>query len=70
MPQPTLEITPLGAALVEAMPDRKKMAHVRKLFKQKKCPDSELFSVEEVEHWYFDRGQKIKGIERRGSING
>jgi hypothetical protein len=64
MQQPTLEITPLGAALVEAMPDRKKMARIRRMFREKKCPDSELFTAKAVEKWYADRGQKIKGIER------
>jgi len=34
------------------------------MFREKKCPDSELFTAKAVEKWYADRGQKIKGIER------
>lgn len=40
----TFVITPLGAAIVEAMPDRKKVAKVNKDWKQKRfCPTSAIF---------------------------
>jgi len=59
-----VEISPFGAAIVEAMPDRKRMALVRRMFRNKKCFDSELFTIEQLEQWYACRGQQIAGINR------
>jgi hypothetical protein len=42
----TLTITPLGAAVVEAMPDRKKVARINRRFKHnRECPTSEIFPL-------------------------
>lgn len=59
----SLEITPLGAAIVEAMPDRTKVARVKSLFKNKKqCPVSMIFDKKGVEAFYKERGEKIAAI--------
>ncbi|GAF86739.1 unnamed protein product [marine sediment metagenome] len=46
MPDP-LSITPLGAAVVEAMPDRKAVAKARRAFKRGECPTSVIFPTPE-----------------------
>jgi hypothetical protein len=46
-------ITPLGAAVVEAMPDKKMVAKVNHDFKKyKMCPMSELFDFDAVKAFY------------------
>jgi hypothetical protein len=55
------EITPLGAAIVEAMPDRKAMRRIQSRFKKyNECPASVIFNLEQVERFYAERGQSIK----------
>lgn len=45
-------ITPLGAAVVEAMPDRAKMKAIEREYKDTGyCPPSKLFTVEQVAEW-------------------
>ncbi len=59
--QTQVEITPLGAAIVEAMPDRDRMKRIKRQFKtHKRCPASDVFDAEAVEAWYRERGQRIK----------
>lgn len=54
-------ITPLGAAIVEAMPDRAKQQRIQKRFKQSGiCPESALFTAAQVEAYYHKHNLKIK----------
>lgn len=62
-----LELTPLGAAIVEAMPDRKKMKAIQKDFTEHKiCPESDVFSGREVVAFYAERGEKVVACRRDG----
>jgi hypothetical protein len=55
------EISPLGAAVVEAMPDRKAMRRIQSRFKKNnECPVSEIFNSEQVVKFYADRGQVVR----------
>ena len=46
-------ITPLGAAVVEAMPDRKMVSKINRDFKRLKvCPMSELFDHAAIRTFY------------------
>lgn len=48
MSGPVLELTPLGAAIVEAMPDRDKVRKVRAAFRRtKRWPTSALYPDQE-----------------------
>lgn len=58
-----LHITPLGAAIVEAMPDKKKQQRIQRRFKQGKCPSSAIFTREQVEDYYQQRGVKVVAEE-------
>lgn len=60
--QKTSEITPLGAAIIEALPDRDKVRRVKALFKKKKCPVSVIFDKTGVEAFYRERGQTITAV--------
>lgn len=59
-----LTITPLGAAIVEAMPDSKKKKRVNRRFtSHAECPVSIIFpNPVDVEAFYALRGIKVKGI--------
>ena len=59
------QITPLGAAVVEAMPDRKAMSRLQRRFKvQRECPTSMLFPTKDsVEGFYREHGDFITGVE-------
>ena len=60
-----LTITPLGAAIVEALPNRKMVRKIERDFKQLNvCPMSELFDHAAVRAFY--RGQ-ITPMPRTGS---
>jgi hypothetical protein len=60
-----LRITPLGAALVEAMPNRKLMRRIQTRFeKNHECPEAKLFSAKEVAAYYRKRGQKVRAVQR------
>ena len=58
-----LGISPLGAAVVEALPDQAKKRRVLNRFKRSsECPVSMIWpTVKEVEAWYSARGIKVKG---------
>ncbi len=59
----TITISPLGAAIVEALPDRKRKQKIERTFRQLgECPTSELFDAAEVESFYAKRGQSIKAV--------
>ena len=46
------EITPLGAAIVEALPNRKKVNRIKRAFRERGvCPASDIFSEEQVAAW-------------------
>lgn len=63
-PQQSLEITPLGAAVVEALPDQKKVKQIERDFKQRKvCPSSAIFTASEVEDWYKAHGESVSAIQ-------
>jgi hypothetical protein len=51
-------LTPLGAAIVEALPDRSKVSKVKKQFKNGRCPSSNIFDVEAIDAFY---GGSVKG---------
>lgn len=62
-PQKTFELTPLGAAHVEAMPDDAKRRKIQKAFdKQGKCPTSEVFNAEQVEAFYKAKGLNVTAV--------
>lgn len=54
-PDPTeYTISPLGAAIVEAMPDRKKMAKIQRQFNEsRKCTVSAIFKTQEEIDGYY-----------------
>jgi hypothetical protein len=53
MKKTTFCITPLGAAVVEAMPDKAMVEKVNRDFKKyKMCPMSELFDFDAVKAFY------------------
>lgn len=58
-----MEITPLGSAYVEALPDQKKAKRIERDFKKlNQCPASALFDGPALEKFYAERGQKIFAI--------
>lgn len=60
---PSRMITPLGAAIVEAMPDRKRMAYIKARFKKKRqCPVSKLFTAEELVSFYKEEGLLVVAV--------
>lgn len=47
-----VQITPLGAAVVEALPDQKKVARIKRAFREQRvCPASKLFTQEQADAW-------------------
>ncbi len=58
----TFTITPLGAAVVDALPDQQKVKAIGRAFKQEKvCPTSGCFQTpESVADFYRARGQQIR----------
>jgi hypothetical protein len=51
------QITPLGAAIVEALPNRKKVAQLKRDFKRRGvCPSSALFTAEVAATWAAKAG--------------
>lgn len=56
-------LTPLGAATVEAMPDRKLMSKIARDFKKLRiCPTSKIFVTKKsVEDFY--KNQRIRAVE-------
>jgi hypothetical protein len=62
-PQNEYAISPLGAALVEAMPDEARKRRIKQRFKKnKECPTSAIFDKEAVESFYEELGENIKGV--------
>ena len=60
MSEETFQITPIGAAYVDALPDRKKAKAIhRRFLKARICPSSPLFNEADVVKFYADRGQKV-----------
>ncbi len=61
----TYSITPLGAAVVEAMPDRKKMSRIQSRFKKTgDCPVSELFPTKkDVIDFYDQLSENVEETE-------
>lgn len=60
-----LEITPLGAAIVEALPDREKVRRIKRNFREHGvCPTSAIFDADAVRAFYAERGQRVT-IRRR-----
>ncbi len=54
MDKPSFKITPLGAAIVEAMPGRKLIAKIKRDFKRNgKCPVSDIFPTDkDIKNFY------------------
>ena len=62
-PPKTFELTPLGAAHVEAMPDDAKRRNIQRDFdKQGKCPASSIFNAEQVEAFYKAKGLNVTAV--------
>jgi hypothetical protein len=60
----SLEITPIGAAIVEAMPNRERMKRIQYRFdRNNECPVSEIFTKEQVEHFYKQRGKAVRIVD-------
>lgn len=58
-----LEITPLGAAIVEALPDRARVSKIKRDFNRRRvCPTSELFGDKAVRAFYKLRGKAISPV--------
>lgn len=56
-------LSPLGAAIVEAMPDRKRVRTIKRRFKnQRECPASLVFNRAQVEQFYKERGQQVQAV--------
>ncbi len=56
----TFSITPLGAAMVEALPNQQQVRTIKRQFKkQAKCPPSGIFNAQELVTFYAARGQQI-----------
>jgi hypothetical protein len=54
------QIAPLGAAIVEALPDQKRKRSVQNNFdKYKICPASALFTESDVVAYYAERGVEV-----------
>lgn len=62
-PQETFELTPLGAAHVEAMPDDAKRKRIQRAFdKRGQCPTSAFVSAEQVEAFYKAKGLSVTAV--------
>jgi len=60
MSDKTYQLTPLGAAIIEALPDRNKKRLIERQFKNNSfCPPSAIFTCDEVVAWYAARDMKI-----------
>lgn len=61
-----LEITPLGAAIVEALPDRALVRRIQQAFNERAdVPTSALWPDKRaVERWYAQCGKKVNGVSR------
>src|ERR1043166_2027193 len=58
-------ITPLGAAIVEALPDRKLVYYIKKRFRvMGQVPISSLFTAEQIVKFYEEHDMKIKPSPR------
>ncbi len=66
----SITITPLGAAVVEAMPDRAAVNKVKREFKQShRCPMSEIFpTARDVEEFYAKQGQSIEAFAKAKAV--
>ena len=63
-PQKTFEITPFGAAIVEALPNHQRKRKIQRAFeKLGECPISDMFDSESAESFYRERGQVVKAID-------
>lgn len=60
---PSFTITPLGAAVVEAMPNDRLVRTIKRDFaRQGVCPVSALFNTRGVVQFYLDQGKTIKAV--------
>ncbi len=61
----TKMITPLGAAVVEALPERLLVKYIKRRFKtDNECPVSELFTAEQVVQFYRQEGITVVPVAR------
>lgn len=59
-----MEITPLGAAVVEALPDRDRVRRIKRRFRESgTCPTSRVFDADAVRSFYASRGQLVKAVD-------
>jgi hypothetical protein len=61
---PTFEITPLGAAVAEALPDQDKVKALQRRFKKKKeCVTSAIFPTpKSVSDWYRKHSETVIAV--------
>jgi hypothetical protein len=58
-------ITPLGAAIVEALPDRDLVKYIKRRFKkQGQVPISSLFTAEQITAFYEQHDTEVKVVTR------
>lgn len=62
-PSDELVITPLGAAIVEALPDRDRVRRIKRRFREKRvCPTSAVFDADGVREFYARLGERVAGV--------
>ena len=60
-----VQLTPLGSAIVEAMPDRKMVKTIKRIFRKSgQCPASALFSELEVKAFYSKKRTKKGAVDK------
>lgn len=58
-------ITPLGAAIVEALPDRKAVRYIKRRFRERgQVPVSSLFNAEQISAFYGECDMEVKSVPR------
>lgn len=58
-----MEITPLGAAIVEVLPDQKRKRELMRRFKRlRECPVSKVFGPKAVVRFYRERGEQVTAV--------
>lgn len=63
-PQETFQITPLGAAIVEALPDRRKVRAINRRFEtEHRCPVSRVFNAEQLVAYYRQLGVSVEAAD-------
>lgn len=63
-------LTPLGAAIVEALPDRKKMSRIKSCFKKTgKCPTSAIFPTQAKVRSFYSIREAAEAAKEGEKVN-